>query len=98
MTSAPQSTPRSTRCAVLTPTGRGAIATVGVWGDGAAAIVARRFESAARKDLTSLPIGSVVLGRFRTAAAAAEELVVGLSGPDDVEIHCHGGTAAVAAI
>src|SRR5439155_694396 len=60
------------------------------------------------KDLTAFPIGRTIFGRFRTslaqsesegnAATTFEELVVGLIGPDEVEIHCHGGKAAAEAI
>jgi tRNA modification GTPase len=84
--------------AVLTPIGRGAIATVAVRGGHAANLVSRRFTSASGKALAEFPAGRVVFGRFRTAADCAEELVVGLAAPERVEIHCHGGPAAVAAI
>jgi tRNA modification GTPase len=83
---------------VLTPFGRGAIATIAVWGTGAIELVARRFRPANRKELTAIPIGRVVFGRFEMSPTTAEELVVGLIAPDEVEIHCHGGKAAVEAI
>lgn len=92
------------RCALLTPPGRGAIASVGVRGVGAIGLVSRLFTPASGKPLTRFFLGSVVFGRFRTAAAAPEELVVGLLeqdellGQDEVEIHCHGGTAAAEAV
>jgi tRNA modification GTPase len=85
-------------CALLTPPGRGAIATIGVRGPGAAALVERRFAPLGRQSLAGAPPGSVLVGRFRTAAAAAEELVVGRVGPEEIEIHGHGGPAAVAAL
>ena len=84
--------------AVLTPPGRGAIATVAVRGSAALQTVARRFQSAAGKPLSSFGIGRVVFGRFQTAAEAAEDLVIGLIAEGEIEIHCHGGTASVAAI
>src|SRR5262245_35356900 len=84
--------------AVLTPPGRGALATVGVRGSCAAEIVGRRFTPASGKPLAVLLPGRIIFGRFRTAAAADEELVVGLIAADQVEIHCHGGAAAVEAI
>jgi len=85
-------------CAVLTPAGRGAIATVGVRGAGALAAVARRFQSAGGKPLEAYPGGRAVFGRFQLSETAAEEIVVGLVADGEVEIHCHGGNAAVAAI
>jgi tRNA modification GTPase len=92
------SLPDQPRCALLTPAGRGAIATVAVRGVGAAALVGRRFQPAANRPLESLPIGRIAFGRFLTSATATEELVVGRVAADEVEIHCHGGTAAVAAV
>jgi len=86
------------RFAVLTPAGRGAIATVAVRGRNAAPIISRRFSSARGRSLADLAVGRAAFGRFRTAADCAEELVVGIVAPDEVEIHCHGGRAAVAAI
>jgi tRNA modification GTPase len=85
-------------CSVLTPAGRGAIATIGVRGTGAVQLVGRWFAPASGKALSDCPAGAVVFGRFGASAAAAEELVVGILSKDDVEIHCHGGTAAVEAI
>jgi len=84
--------------AVLTPPGRGAVATVGVRGPRAVEIVARRFAPAAGKPLTKYPVGRVLFGRFRGSGGADEELVVGLVSRNEVEVHCHGGLAAVEAI
>jgi len=89
---------QATLFAILTPPGRGAVATVGLRGPRAVAIVARRFSPAAGKPLTEFPLGRVLFGRFRGEAAAEEELVVGLVAPDEVEVHCHGGLAAIEAI
>jgi len=61
-------------------------------------VVGRRFAPAAGKPLESCGVGRVVFGRFRTAATVPEELVVGLVAENEVEIHCHGGPAAVEAI
>jgi tRNA modification GTPase len=84
--------------AVVTPPGRGAVATVAVRGLRAIEIVGRRFEAAAGRPLANFPPGRVVIGSFRDPRGAAEELVVGLIGPGEVEIHCHGGLAAVEAV
>jgi len=85
-------------CAALTPPGRGAVATVGVRGSGATAAVGRRFCAASGRALGEFAAGSVAFGRFRTAGGADEELVVGLTGKDEIEVHCHGGSAAVVAV
>ena len=84
--------------ALLTPPGRGALAVVGVAGAGAAAAVDRCFESrggsvAGRAD------GAICFGRWRsTADSAGEELVVVRQAADRVEVQCHGGEAAAAAV
>lgn len=85
-------------CAVLTPAGRGAVATVGVRGSGAVVAVGRRFRAASGKPLDEYVPESVAFGKFRTAGEADEELVIGLVGPQEVEVHCHGGIAAIAAV
>lgn len=85
-------------CAVLTPAGRGAVATVSVRGAGAVTAVSRRFQPAGGQLLDRCAVGRVLFGRFRVTADASEELVVGLVGPDEVEVHCHGGSAALAAV
>ncbi len=87
-----------TLIAVLTPSGRGAVATVGVRGPRAVETVARCFTPAAGKPLADFAIGRVLFGRFRLQGAATEELVVGLAAADEVEVHCHGGIAAVEAV
>jgi tRNA modification GTPase len=87
--------------AILTPRGRGAIATIGVRGPAAREIVGRCFKPASGKPLTHFGPGRVVFGTFDSDAdassALAEELVVGVLAEDEVEVHCHGGVAAVAA-
>jgi tRNA modification GTPase len=88
-------TPR-TKAAVLTPEGRGAVATVLVEGPDATQTVARLFHSAAGKPLASYPLGAIAFGRWHSAEG--EELVVSRLTDDRIEIHCHGGKAAVAAI
>ena len=87
--------PDAPHLAVLTPLGRGAVATIGVRGSGSRELVGRRFTPAAGKPLDSFPVGRVLFGRFRTAAAAEEELVVGLVAGNELEIHCHGGVACI---
>jgi tRNA modification GTPase len=84
--------------AILTPLGRGAVASIGVRGPRAMEIVDRRFVSAAGGPLDAYPAGRVVFGRFRGITGAEEELVVGLVAPHEVEVHCHGGLAAAEAV
>jgi tRNA modification GTPase len=85
-------------CAILTPLGRGAVATVSVRGPGAVAAVGRRFQAASGRSFDrAVSPGSVLVGRFR-AGPTAEDLVVGLVGEEEVEVHCHGGVAAVEAV
>lgn len=98
-TAAVESTPSAAvRVALLTPPGRGALAVVGVAGPAAAAAVDRCFEPrgdcvAARAD------GAICFGRWRsTPDAAGEELVVVRQRADCIEVHCHGGEAAAAAV
>jgi tRNA modification GTPase len=85
-------------CAVLTPPARGAVATIGVRGSGAINAVGRRFRPASGQPLESFSGGRVVFGRFRMAGGAEEELVIGLLGPERIEVHCHGGIAAATAV
>jgi len=89
-TNSPSPTPQ---IAVLTPAGRGAVATVAVWGTGTDELVGPFFQAANGKQLTAQACGHISFGRF-----GEEELVVCRSASDDLEIHCHGGIAAVTAI
>lgn len=82
---------------MLTPAGRGAIATVAVWGADALEIVGRHFHSAAGKPLAGFPAGRVVLGVFQSDSSA-EELVVTVLSPREIEIHCHGGPLAAQSV
>ncbi|HUY92511.1 MAG TPA: GTPase [Pirellulales bacterium] len=84
------------RAVVLTPAGRGAVATVLVEGPAAARLVGRFFASASGKPLERHRLGSIAFGRWHSAAG--EELVVSRRSVEQVEIHCHGGQAAVAAV
>jgi len=86
---------RSTWAWVLTPAGRGAVATVRVEGPEAAALVDRLFEPASQVALAEQPADRIVFGRWSTTG---EDLVVCRREPEAIEIHCHGGSAAVASI
>lgn len=89
---------RQTRLALLTPSGRGAVATIGVRGPQAFEIVGRRFAAASGQPLTAYSPGRVLFGRFSLGDRGTEELVVGLVGAGEVEVHCHGGLAVVEAV
>jgi tRNA modification GTPase len=78
----------------LTPPGRGAISTVCVSGPNALSAVETCFFAANGRALVQQPIERIVYGRW--GDLAGEELVVCLRDEASaVEIHCHGGSAAV---
>lgn len=82
----------------LTPPGRGAIATLRIEGPNAAEVVQAGFRSAGRRPLVSYPIDRIVFGHFQVGGHPGEEVVVCRRSGDSVELHCHGGHAAVARI
>jgi tRNA modification GTPase len=96
----------TTRVVQLTPKGRGAIASLAVDGPQALAAVAACFRPHTPLDLTRLRLGRITVGRWHGPATAtgsaereaAEEVVVCHTQRDQVEVHCHGGQAAIAAI
>jgi tRNA modification GTPase len=90
--------PPDTQVAVLTPAGRGAVATVAVRGPQALAIVQPHFAAASQRPLTGVPAGRIQFGRFRSASGSQEEIVLLVIGPEEIELHCHGGPAAAEAI
>lgn len=97
MTSTSESSPTVSglRAAVLTPQGRGAVATILIEGS------CRRldetlpplFRAANGAALADQPIGRICFGHWGTTVP--EEVVVCRTGPETVEIHCHGGQAAI---
>ena len=95
----------TTQVALLTPTGRGAIASLMVEGPGALDAVAACFRPHTCAG-ERLKIGRIRVGVWKSPAAwtgarpagAGEELVVCRTGPERIEVHCHGGQAAVASI
>lgn len=101
------SPPRQLVTCILTPAGRGAVATVGISGPGALEAVETCFEPAAGKPLREMlpldneqtegTVGRIVFGVF-VSEGMREELVVGLFSSQRLEIHCHGGSAAAQAI
>ncbi len=93
-----------TSVSVLTPAGRGAVATVRVTGDvclidGPPPL----FRAANRHPIAELPIGRVTFGEWgdvpaEEVATPWEEVVVCRTEDDVLEIHCHGGKAAAVRI
>lgn len=90
---------------MLTPPGRGAIAVVAADGADATSIVNRWFVAANQRALVEQPIDRICFGRWLASkngrpdkGAPGEELVVVRTASDRVEIHCHGGVAAPAAV
>jgi tRNA modification GTPase len=86
------------RFCVLTPHGRGAIATIGLHGQPAVAALDRLFHPASGQKIMSRERDAAFFGQFSSSPTAKEDVVVGLFPPNDAEIHCHGGPAAIAAI
>lgn len=82
------------RCGLLTPPGRGALSVVGVAGDDAVTIIDRLF-AARGGPVAARPDRAICFGTWR---ATGEDVVVVRRDRDGVEVHCHGGTAAAAAI
>ncbi len=83
--------------AILTPAGRGAVATVAIRGPQALAIVRKRFAAASATPLSRAQ-GRILFGRFRGAGGSEEEIVAVVIAENEIELHCHGGPAAADAI
>src|SRR3954471_21558500 len=86
----------STYVVELTPPGRGAVAVVLVTGPDALAFIEPLFNRTSGRPLREASLGRIVVGRW--GGVDGEELVVCRRSDDEIEIHCHGGFAAVAAI
>src|SRR5437867_10563942 len=86
---------RAATVAVWTPPGRGAVASIRVVGDLAA--IGQRgqelFRAASGRVLNDLPVGRVCFGQW--GRETSEDVVVCRDGEDSLEVHCHGGSAAV---
>jgi len=85
----------------LTPPGRGAVATLLVEGPGAEEVVQGRFQAKSGRPLAAYPPERLVFGHFALPAGPEpdaqprEEVVIRRHSPESVEIHCHGGFAAL---
>lgn len=90
---------------VLTPPGRAAIAVVEVAGPEAASIVDRWFMAVNGKAASEQPVNAIRFGTWIAArdgqpdeTVPGEELIVVRTAAERIEVHCHGGVAAVAAV
>jgi tRNA modification GTPase len=79
------------RLIILTPPGRGAVASVRIEGPGGLELVAALFAARGGRPLTEVPLRQIVVGRL-----GGEEVVLSRIAEDVIELHCHGGSAAVA--
>ena len=86
----------SLRVVQLTPPGRGAVATLLIEGPQAVEAVGARFRARNGRPLNCLSSDRLVVGRF--GPGVGEEVVVRRRSDLGVELHCHGGLAAVAMI
>ncbi|MGD0897271.1 MAG: GTPase [Thermoguttaceae bacterium] len=86
----------SLRVIQLTPPGRGAIATLRIEGPGALEAASRHFSSPSGRPPADFADNRLVVGRF--GGSPGEEVVLRRLSDEAVEIHCHGGVAAVARI
>ena len=77
--------------APLTPPGRGAVAVIRLIGP--ATLCDGPFHAANGLPASSQPLDRVAFGRW--GAAPGEELLIVRTGEEELEIHCHGGAAAV---
>jgi tRNA modification GTPase len=80
----------------LTPPGRGAVATLRIEGRGAVEAVESHFRVCSGRPLAARGADEMVVGHF--GGDRGEEVVVRRCGDTAVELHCHGGRAAVARI
>jgi len=79
----------------LTPRGRGAIAVVGLRGEGVESHIDGLFKPFNGKPFASLKARSIVYGIW---SSTGEDLIVVRAGEDAYEVQCHGSLAAVEAI
>jgi tRNA modification GTPase len=83
--------------AVMTGPGTGAIATIQLFGDAAAAILRQVFVSATGKPPIFEP-GRVLLGRIVDGARVIDQVTIGCEESQTVSIHCHGNPLIVEAL
>jgi tRNA modification GTPase len=102
---------QATRVVELTSRGRAAVAVVLVEGSDALSAVDACFHAASGRPIADTASGRIVLGRWRAGSSSTpiqgansssslhgEELIACRRSGERVEIHCHGGAAAVRAV
>ena len=85
------------RASVLTPPGRGAIAVIAAIGPAAHAAIDQHFRAANGHLIAAQPVNRIAFGHWGDAAHA-EEVIVCRQMTERLEVHCHGGVAAVTRI
>jgi tRNA modification GTPase len=80
----------------LTPPGRGAVAVIAVVGNDALRLIEQSFRPPIGVPLSQFNADQIVYGRW--GREPAEEVIVWIRSANEVEVHCHGGRAAIARI
>ncbi|MEQ8789283.1 MAG: GTPase [Pirellulaceae bacterium] len=88
----------TTHVVLLTPAGRGAVASLLIEGPRACGALADCFAPVSGRAADALPIDRIVFGVWSAPPAAGEEVVVARRGPQRIEVHCHGGDAVSQAV
>lgn len=85
----------SCSAALLTPRGRGAVATIRVHGESLllTSMINVYFEAANQKSFDQQPVNRIVYGLW--GQTNKEDLVICRLASETVDIHCHGGMAAI---
>jgi len=83
---------------LATPAGRGAVATVVVTGDGAVQVVSLLLRPHRGQPFVARQPRVPVFGRWELLSGVCEEVVACRFSDEQVEVHCHGGPVAAAAI
>jgi tRNA modification GTPase len=88
---------RAGTAALLTPVGRGAVATIRVEAESSQVDLSidELFHAANGQALLQQPVGRIVFGRWGRDSTFDEDVVVCKRAIHHCEIHCHGGDAAV---
>src|SRR5687768_3023452 len=86
--------PSAGRASVLTPAGRGAVAVVAAAGQAAIAAVDASFRAANGRLFAQQDRNGIVFGHWMSGDHREEVVLLG-GEEDSLEIHCHGGAAAV---
>src|SRR5262245_32006656 len=79
---------------LLTPPGRGAVASIVVEGETAAQAVSQFFRPASGRPLPQAPQNRIIFGRWSNSEGAGEEVVLSRRTERRIEVHCHGGRLA----